>query len=421
MTGPLKRDLRFADVVALGINGVIGTGIFFLPGEAAALLGPAATLAFLLSAILSALLVLCFAEAGSRFRTTGGPMLYAASAFGRFVGFEVGWMTLVVRIITWGALGNAMVTAMVAIAPNAAAYGTWILCLLFAFIAAVNLSGVRSSARATNFFTLAKLIPMIAFVGVGIFFFDVELTRPFAPHGYSEIGGATLLLFFAFVGFEVTSVPAGEMRDPQRDVPRGLITTMTVITVVYLSIWAVCVGTLPALAGSESPVSDAANLFMGPTGALLVSSGILMSVIGVNFAISITASRTLYALASDGFLPAVFGRTHASTGAPAPAILATSALSLAVALSGSYVELAVLSVLARFTQFIPTCIAVLVWRRRACEASAFRVPGGPIVPVAALGICAWLLSQAEPRQIFWGGVAVAIGAALYVLGPKSGR
>ena len=412
--GTLKRELRLRDIVSLGINGVIGTGIFFLPGEAAAMLGPAATIPFLLSAVLCSLLVLCFAEAGSRFRGTGGPMLYAEAAFGSFVGFSVGWLMLIVRIITWGALANAMVTALEVVAPGATVYRQGILCALFGGIAAVNVTGVRSSARVTNFFTMAKLLPMIAFVAIGIFFLDGSLYRPFAPHGYSAVGEGTLLILFAFVGFELLAVPAGEMKSPERHVPRALFTSMGIVTAIYLLIWVVCLGTLPALAGSESPVSDAAAIFMGPVGALVVSLGILMSVLGVNLAISITASRCLYGLSAEGHLPRIFGRAHAGTGAPVPAILLTSALSLVVALSGTYVELAVLSVIARFTQFISTCLAILLLRGRSGEPPPFRAPFGPAIPVLALLLCGWLLSQAEPRQLFWGVVAIAAGGVIYL-------
>ena len=419
----LRRELRLRDIVALGINSVIGTGIFFLPGEAAALLGPAAILPFLISAVLCSLLVFCFAEMGSLFRTTGGPMIYAVAAFGQPTGFAVGWMTVVVRIASWGALSNALVTAISTLVPAAGAYRITILLGLFAGIAAVNLAGIRTSARATNFFTLAKLLPMLVFIVVGALHINPALYRPFAPHGYSEIGAGTLVILFAFVGFEVLGIPAGEMKDPKRDLPRALLLSMSLITVVYLAIWAVCAGTLPTLAGSPTPVSDAASVFLGPSGALLINLGILMSVVGVNFAVSISASRGIYALGSDGHMPRILGRAHATTGAPIAAILLTTCLALAVALSGTFVELAVLSVVARFTQFIPTCIAVLVLRRRGeaprqGEARRFRIPFGAFIPIAALLLCGWLLVQAEARQLIWGSVAIAAGLVFYALGRR---
>ena len=421
MTSQLRRDLRLRDIVALGINSVIGTGIFFLPGEAAAILGPAALIPFLVSAVLCSLLVLCFADAGSRFRETGGPMLYAEAAFGPLTGFVVGWMTVVVRIATWGALSNALVTALAAFDSRVSDYRVVVLCSLFAGIAAVNCSGIRSSAAVTNFFTLAKLLPILLFVVVGAFFIDPALFEPFAPHGYSEVGAGTLLILFAFVGFELLGIPAGEMSEPRKNLPRALFLSMSLITVVYLSIWAVCTGTLPTLAGSATPVSDAAAVFMGTGGGLLVSVGIVMSVLGVNVATSLAASRCLFALGDQGRLPRIFGRVHARTGAPVQAILATTGLALAVALSGTFVELAVLSVVARFSQFIPTCLAVLVGRRRGAREPRFRIPLGPAIPVLALLLCGWLLSQAEPRQLLWGSVAIAVGVVVFFAGSRRKR
>ncbi|MDX1383166.1 MAG: APC family permease, partial [Thermoanaerobaculia bacterium] len=413
------RDLHLGDIVSFGINSVVGTGIFFLPGEAAAMLGPAATLSFLIAAGLCSLLVLCFAEAGSRFRGTGGPILYAEAAFGPFAGFTVGWLMLCVRLVTWGALANAVVTSLETLVPGAETYRTAILVLHFTLLTAVNVSGVKWSARVTNFFTLAKLLPMFVFAGVGLFFLDTSFFRPFAPHGYTRVGAGTLLLLFAFVGFEVLAVAAGEMKRPERDVPLGLFGSMGVITAIYLLIWVVCVGTLPTLAGSASPVAEAAPLFLGRLGGSFVAVGILMSVIGVNLAVSVVASRCLYALADDAHLPRYLARVHAGTGAPVPAIVATAALALAISLSGTYVELAILSVVGRFAQFIPTCLAVLVLRRRDTEAPAFRIPLGATVPVLALLLCAWLLSQAEATQMFWGGVAIAAGGAIYLLGRRA--
>jgi amino acid transporter len=414
MSESLRRELRLYDVVAIGINGIIGTGIFFLPGEAAALLGPAALLTFLIAAATGMAMVFCLAEVGSRFRGTGGPMRYAQAAFGDVAGFSVGWMALVTRFAAWGALANAMVTAVDVLVPGAAEYRTWILCGLFGGLALVNSLGIQWTALVTNFFTLAKLLPLVFFIAVGISHIDTSLYRPFAPQGYGNLGAGTLLIFFAFAGFELLPVAAGEMKSPRKSVPAALFIVMSLVTVVYLAIWVVCAGTLPSLAGSASPVSDAAAMFLGPSGALLVSVGILMSVLGVNIATSLSASRFLYALGAAGQMPRFFGRVHARTQAPIAAIVTTAAITLVIALSGSFVELAVLSVVARFTALIPSCIAVLVFRRqRPDEEPGFRVPFGPTIPLVALALCVWILAQAEGRQLFWGAVALVIGWIFY--------
>jgi amino acid transporter len=411
----LKRSLRLIDVVAIGLNGVIGTGIFFLPGEVSALLGPASVLTFLISTLLCTLLVLCFAEVGSRFSGTGGPMLYSHVAFGEASGFMVGWLTWVVRITAWGALSNGLVTAIGTLLPEALNYRVLIITGVITTLSGINIIGVTMGSRVTNFFTAAKLIPLAFFVAIGVFHIRGELFTPFAPQGFGEVAPATLIILYAFVGFEVLTIPAGEMRDPQRSVPRALLLVMAIVSVFYLLIWAVCTGTLPTLAGSESPIADAAMEFLGPRGGALIAFGIFLSVLGINAGSALVSPRCLYALAHEGYIPRPIGWVHPKTRTPVAAILITAAITLAIALSGSYVELAIISVVARFAQYIPTCLALLYLRwKRPDEKPGFRVPGGPLVPLLAIAICGWLLISSEPRQVFWGLVAVAAGLAIYL-------
>jgi amino acid transporter len=411
----LRRSLGVVDVTAIGLNGVIGTGIFFLPGKAAATLGPASVLTFLISAVLCTLLALCFAEVGSRFRGTGGPMLYSHAAFGELTGFLVGWLTWVVRITAWGALANGLVSATVALVPAAQDYRVPIISALIGVLTATNIAGVSMGARVTNIFTAAKLIPIVLFIGVGVFHIRGELFVPFAPHGMAQLAPATLIILYAFVGFEVLTIPAGEMRGPRRSVPRALIAVMSIVTVVYLLMWAVCTGTLASLAGADNPVADAAVGFLGPRGGGLVAFGIFLSVLGINAGSALVAPRCLYALAHDGYLPRICGWVHPRTQTPVVAILLTAVVTLAIALSGSYVELAVISVVARFAQYIPTCLAVLRFRRqRTAEVPGFRLPGGATVPILAVLLCGWLLVEAEPRRLFWGLLGLASGLVIYL-------
>ncbi|GJM44735.1 MAG: amino acid permease [Gemmatimonadota bacterium] len=403
------------DVVALGLNGVIGTGIFFLPGKVAAALGPAAVITFLISALLCTLLVLCFAEVGSRFRGTGGPMLYSQAAFGPLVGFVVGWLTWVIRVTSWGALANALVSAAASLVPAAAGHSFLIITVLIAGLAAINVLGVSMGARVTNFFTAAKLIPIVVFLAVGVFHLRADLFTPFAPHGLSAVAPSTLVILYAFVGFEVLTVPAGEMRDPQRSVPRALILVMAIVTGVYLLLWAVCAGTLPTLAGSENPVAEAATLFLGPAGGRLVALGILVSVLGINAGSALVAPRCLFALADQGYLPRSLARLHPTRHTPVVAIVLSAVLAWGLAVTGSFVELAVISVVARFAQYIPTCLAVLRLRSRPdVEAAGFRIAGGAVVPWLAILLCVALLAQSEARHLIGGAVGILSGVLLYL-------
>jgi amino acid transporter len=225
-----------------------------------------------------------------------------------------------------------------------------------------------------------------------------------------------MIILWAFVGFEVLTIPAGEMTSPRRSVPCALILVMSVVTLVYLLIWAVCTGTLTGLAGSENPVADAAVAFMGPRGGGLIAFGILLSVLGINAGSALVAPRALYALAHEGFLPRRMSWVHPSRRTPVVAILLTSAVTLALALSGSYVELAVFSVVARFAQYIPTCLAVLYFRaKRPDEPPGFQIPWGATVPVMAVILCVWLLFQSESNLLLWGVTGLVAGLLIYAL------
>ena len=422
-THQLKRSLSFFAVCCLGINGVIGQGIFLVPSKAAAQMGPAALLGLMLGGALCFCLALCFAEVGSRIRGTGGAYLYAREAFGEFVGFEVGWMTCCVAVIAWATLSNGFTKVMTTFCPVFAEPGPQkILAVsVVTVLTLVNLLGAEVGARVVKFFTVAKLSSMLVFVLVGAFFIDVSLFEPFAPKGLAPLADTTLMLLYAYVGFEIMVVPAGEMKNPQRTVPLALFIVIVVSAVLYISIYCVATGTLPSLAEAENPVASAAQQFMGPWGTTLISVGIALSVFGTNAGSALVSPRRFFALAERGDLPPRLASISPKTGAPTYAILLTWFLAVSLTISGSFEQLLVLGVVARFGQYIPTALAVLVLRKRADydPTAGYRIPGGPLVPVVTLGLCAWLLFHTSPQKLMWGGAALFIGGILYVLKRKA--
>ncbi|MBN2291934.1 MAG: amino acid permease [Pirellulales bacterium] len=410
----LKRELRFVDVAAIGLNGVIGTGIFFLPGEIADLLGPASILCFLISAVLCTLLALCFAEVGSRFTGTGGPMLYSRAAFGETAGFLVGWITWFVRISSWAALANGLVRATDSLLPGVADYRIGALFLIFASLSAANWRGVSLGAKVTNFFTVAKLLPLIIFIAIGVFYIDGSRFSPFAPHGMKPIADGTLLIFYAFVGFEVLVVPAAEMRNPARSIPLALACVIVVATAIYIAVWAVCTGTLETLAGSKNPVIDASSTFLGSFGGKMIALGVFLSVFGINAGSALVSPRCLYALAQAGYFPRFIGWVHPTRGTPGVAIIITGTLAFGLALSGTFEELAVISIVGRFAQYIPTCLALPVLRHHKDVAKTnFRVPYGTAISIASVVLCVWLLVASDPMKIMWGSIAMVSGLLIY--------
>ena len=344
----LKHSLGLATVVSLGINGVIGQGIFLLPCKAAGMMGPSAGLALLMGGVLCFLIALCFAEVSARFDATGGAYVYAREAFGDFVGFEVGWMTCCVAIISWAALANGFTLVLSHFWPAASEGLTQNLVALSVItgLTLVNTMGAHWGAAVVKFFTVAKLIPLTLFIAVGLFFIEPAHFEPFAPHGTAPLADTTMLLLYAYAGFETLVVPAGEMDNPQRNVPRALFIVMAVVTVVYMGIFGVAVGTFDGIAGHANPVAAASAVFMGPAGATLIAVGICLSVFGTNCGSALVNPRRFYAMAERGDLPPRLATTDPKTGAPRMAIGLTWLLACGLSLSGTFVELAVLGVVA---------------------------------------------------------------------------
>ena len=416
----LRRALSLFDVVSLGVNGVVGQGIFFIPAIAVNKVGPAALIALILGAVICLLISLCFAEVGSRFKGTGGAYLYAREAFGDFIGFEVGWMTCLVAMTAWAALANGLVNkALVPILSQE--WGvtlsplelTLAPIILMTVLGVINLWGAKSGAGLSTVLTVLKLAPIFLLIVVGLPQISTPHFTPFAPQGWSSLGEATLMLLYAYVGFETLVVPAGEMSNPKRSIPLALITVMSLVALIYIAVFVVSIGVLPDVGQSKNPIAEASTLVLGPVGGLMIAYGILCSVLGTNAAAAMVSPRRIFALAEGGHLPKALAWIHPKTGAPSVAIVTLLVGSSLLSLSGSFEELAVMSVVARFCQYIPTCVAVITLRRRG--PAPFTLPGGVIIPILTLLACFELLRNSAPDKLLFGLYALLAGAVIYGL------
>ncbi|HEY0169739.1 MAG TPA: amino acid permease, partial [Pyrinomonadaceae bacterium] len=266
----------------------------------------------------------------------------------------------------------------------------------------------------SNFFAVGKLLPLLLFVSVGLFFISPANFDAAALPAVDSFSTAVLLLVYAFTGFENATVPTGEVRDPQRNIPIATLIAVGIVAAFYISIQAVCVGTLPGLAASERPIADASRVFLGPFGATLIVAGAAVSIIGNLNAGVLTTSRLPFAMSERGELPRFLSATHARFRTPHAAILLTGALLLALTLSSSVMSALTLSTVARLLAYAATCLALPVLRRRPDAPPAhFRIPGGAAVAVAALALCVWLLSQSTAREARDAGITIAVGLAVY--------
>ena len=417
----LIRAVRKWDVVALTVNGVIGAGIFGLPSEIFARIGVYSLLGFLVCGALVALITLCFAEVASRFTQTGGPYLYGREAFGPLVGFQVGWTTWIARLASFAANSNLFVAYLgVFFPPAQTALGrTLVITAIVLFYTALNVHGVRDTTRISNVLTVAKLTPLALFIVAGCFYINPGAFAAPTPPSFGEFSTAMLLLIYAFVGFEMTAIPAGEMRDPQRDQPPGLLIGMAIIVSLYILVQIVAIGTSPDLAGSQRPLADAAASFLGPAGGAILAAGAMISIFGNLGVIMLVSPRLLFAMAERRELPGFIAGVHANYRTPHFAIYVTSAVILVLSLTGTFVYAATISVLVRLVTYTVTCGALIAFRRSPTATPAeFRVPGGSVVATLALLLMVWLAAQTSAAQARDTLIAVAVGFVIYWLNRK---
>jgi amino acid transporter len=412
----LVRAIRRWDLVALAVNAIIGAGIFGLPAEVFRRVGVYSLPAFVVCAVAMTFIVLCVAEVSSRFSDTGGPYLYAREAFGPAVGFQVGWMTWIARLTGFAANCNLLVIYVSFFVPSAGAGlgRATAICLVVVSLTMINVIGVRNAALVSDVFTLAKLVPLMVFVVIGSFFIDPAAYAPGPLPAFGDFSVAVLLLVYAFSGFEMVVLAGGESRNPGRDLPHALLVAIGVVSVFYVAIQAVAIGTLPQLATASRPLSEAAGRFLGDAGATLIAVGAVISLAGNLNVIMLVGPRLPFAMAQRRELPAWLASTHPRFHTPHIAILVTAAVMLALTLSGTFVYAVTVSVIARLLSYAATCAALPVLRRRANAPPAhFMVRGGSAAAVVALVLVAWLLSNSTSSEAITAASAAALGLLVY--------
>lgn len=423
----LNNKLGLMSIILLGVNAIIGTGIFLLPGKAAALVGVNSLWVIVFDALLVMSIALCFAEMGGMFNKNGGPYVYAKEAFGNFVGFEVGFMKWAIATIAWSAMAVGFATALGGVwEPASTEMGKNIIAtLIIVVLGIMNIMGVKISKIINNIVTIGKLLPLIFFILVGIFYVKGVNFAPMESvpdMTQASFGAAALIIFYAFTGFESIAVAAEDMEKPERNVPKAIILVLTLVSIVYILIQAICIGIMgEALVTSKTPVADAAFVFMGPLAKAIVTAGTLISIGGINVASSFLAPRSGVAMADDGLIPKVVSKRN-KKDAPYVAIIVTVVFAVVLSWTGSFEKLAAISVVSRFAQYLPTCLAVLVFRsKRPDMARTFRVPLGPVIPVLAVVVSIWLLTQSSLEKVFWGLGGLVVGAVLYYIMNRNGK
>jgi len=412
----LVRGIRRWDLVAICINGIIGAGIFGLPAKVYALIGTYSLIAFVACALVVALIILCFAEVSSRFDETGGPYLYAREAYQPAVAFEVGWLIWLVRVTAFAANCNLMINYL-SFFWSGATMPLWratVIVLVVTALAIINLLGIRQAAIISNVFTIGKLVPIILFIAAGLFFLNRQAFAPGPTPSTGNFSTSVLLLVYAFTGFEMATIPAGEVRDPQRSLPRALLIAILVVATLYIMIQVVCVGTLPGLAQSQKPLADAGSQFLGAAGGAIISAGAIISISGNLNILLLSGSRLPFAMAEQKQLPVVIGSIHKRFFTPYVSILITAGVMLLLTLKSSFLEALTISAIARLVTYAATCLALPLFRaKREAPPAVFHLPGGTVIAILSLLLIAWLLLNISLKEAKMAAIAAAAGLVIY--------
>ena len=412
----LVRGIRRWDLVAITINGIIGAGIFGLPSKVYSLIGTYSLIAFVACALVVALIILCFAEVSSRFDETGGPYLYAREAFQPAVAFEIGWLIWLARITAFAANCNLLINylSFFWLPATNPIWRATIIVFVVIVLAVINLLGIRQAAIVSNVFTVGKLVPIILFIAAGLFFVN-PTSYAFGPAPTTgAFSQSVLLLVYAFTGFEMATIPAGEVRDPQKNLPRALLIAILVVATLYIMIQVVCVGTLPGLAQSQKPLADAGSQFLGAAGGAIISAGAIISITGNLNILLLSGSRLPFAMAEQKQLPAFVGRVHPQFFTPWVSILLTAGLMLFLTLKSSFVAALTISTIARLVTYGATCLTLPMFRaRREAPRAMFRLPGGTILAILSMLLIVWLLLNAL-NEVRVTAYAAAAGLLIYL-------
>lgn len=404
-------------------NVTVGGGIFRLPSGAAAAAGTAAPFVYLICAAVIGCVVLCFAEAGSRVPLTGGPYAYVEAVFGRYVGFLSGvllWMlgtTAVAGVASAFAEGLGTLLGLPALR-------TPIIVATFVGLALINIRGVKQGTRLIVVLSVAKLVPLLLFVGIGVFFIapaNLVIEQMPAP---SSLARAAIILIFAFSGCESALVPSGEVKDPARTVPRALAIAMIGVTILYLAVHLVAAGLLGDRLATvkTAPLAFAAEQFMGSPGRLLLLVGASISMLGYVSGMTLAVPRALWKFAQDGLLPPAIGAIHGTYRTPHVAIIVQTSFVGLLAIFNSFEQLAVISNLAGLLLYAACAMATLMLRKRGIRqegAVPFTVPGGPLIPVVTVLLIGWLLTSITAAEWTVLGATLAVASLIFVVARRT--
>lgn len=417
----LIRGIGVSALTANIVSATIGAGIFVIPAVVAKGLGPAAPLAFVCCAIAMVLFVTCFAIAGSRVSLTGGLYAYVEVAFGRYVGFLAGILYFLTALGAVAGVVNVLANSVALVVPflGSPVMRIVVMFAVYGLLVSINIRGVREGAGAVTVITVAKLLPLLLFIGAGIFFIHTPNLSWGGWPGSKPLGDAVILLIFAFVGIEVALIPSGEVKNAARTVPRSAYLALVVTTVIYILIQLVAQGTLGGDLSNypDAPLAEAAAKFLGNVGRTVLIVGATISAFGFVTSDILSSPRMIFAFGRDGALPAFFAHVHPRYRSPDVAIITYAVLAFILSVSGTFERLAVLSNVAVLLMYLLCCAAcwVLLKRDVRSDGPPFNFPGMKIVPALAIVAIIWILAHATMLEFTVTGIVLVVASIFYLI------
>ena len=416
----LVRAIGTRELTASIINVTIASSIFLMPATVAERLGAAAPIAYIVCATLMTLIALCFAAAGSRVSLSGGLYAYIDTAFGGFAGFLGGYLYSVTACLSVASVAAAFAGTAGVLWPRLASGSMRALLLtaLFAALAWVNVRGIKPGIRLVEAITAAKLIPLLFLIFAGIWSLNGDFLRMSWPT-VSEVGQASIVLLFAFVGVEVALTPSGEIRDPARTVPRSILSALALATSIYLAVQTVAQGTLgPELPlFKDAPLVETAGRLFGTGARLIFLIGMAVSIFGYIAGDMLGTPRAIFALARDGVLPAPLVRVHPQYRTPALAIGLYAGAVAVLAISSSFERLVVMANVSALLLYLMCVAASYQLQRRDVRMAGtpFNLPGGMLIQLLATIGIVWLLLQATSEEWTIEAYVLAVAVIYYVM------
>lgn len=421
-TENLKREIGVRSLALASVNMVVGSGIFALPAIVAEGLGATAILAYVVCGALIFLLALCFAEAGSKTSKSGGVYTYIEDAFGPLAGFLACNIYLLGgSMASDAAIANALADTLQYFFPALGIdiYRMVFLLMLFGGLAWLNISSVKNGVRFVVFASIGKLIPLVLLVIVATPHVSAENLKWVAEPTVNNIGAASLLLFFAFLGLEVSLSNGGEIKNPSRTVPMGIFLGVSIILILYVSIQMVTQGTLGnnLSAYKDAPLAAVANIALGKPGMVFIIAVTVLSILGSLSGEILSMPRILFACARDGLLPKSLANIHPRFATPHVAIKVYVTIGFIMAVSGGFKQLAIIASASSLLIYLGVVLSIIKIRtmKTRDNQKGFRVPGGVIVPLIAAVAIGWLLSRLSRLELMGIGIFILIFSVIYIV------